>query len=251
MSSSRTAVPAIALLALAALAACDAGMPSEPELAAAASSAAAKRAVAPVCHFDSETSAYVRLELVAPAVAAHRGHGDLAPGEPVPGQLHYILDFGCAPAFVAYAEVEQLTQVAAVYEAGLFHGSAGGEVTGNVTAVDINLIGNRLNTSGCEAADFAGIDFSGPNDIALFQRGGCNFADKALNATMAGAEAVLIFNQGDAPDRLGPITSASVELLTDGTRVVPTVPVAGVSFAAGETLAQPGSTARVAAILTD
>ena len=34
-------------------------------------------------------------------------------------------------------------------------------------------------TSGCEAADFAGLDWSGDNDIALVQRGTCFFGTKA------------------------------------------------------------------------
>ena len=54
-------------------------------------------------------------------------------------------------------------------------------------------------TSGCEPADFAGLDFSGPNDIALVQRGTCNFGVKAANAQAAGAEAVVIMNQGNRP----------------------------------------------------
>ena len=57
----------------------------------------------------------------------------------------------------------------------------------------------RATTSGCEAADFAGLDFSGPDDIALIQRGTCTFAVKAVNAQAAGAEAVIIFNQGNTP----------------------------------------------------
>ena len=61
-------------------------------------------------------------------------------------------------------------------------------------------------TSGCEAADFAGLDFSGPADIALIQRGTCEFGVKAINAQTAGAEAVIIFNQGNTPLREGLIT---------------------------------------------
>jgi Zn-dependent M28 family amino/carboxypeptidase len=77
-----------------------------------------------------------------------------------------------------------------------------------------------------------------PNDIALIQRGTCTFADKALNAQAAGAEAVIIFNQGNTPDREGLIvgTLAPAE---------PSIPVVGASFADGVALAQPGSTAHV------
>ena len=52
--------------------------------------------------------------------------------------------------------------------------------------VDINLAPPRDSTSGCEAADFAGIDWSGDTDIALIQRGTCFFGTKAHNAELAG-----------------------------------------------------------------
>ena len=74
------------------------------------------------------------------------------------------------------AVLHQLTPVDAEYETGTFTGSGSGDVTGNVIPVDINLTPPRLSTSGCEATDFAGLDFSGPNDIALLQRGTCAFA---------------------------------------------------------------------------
>ena len=103
------------------------------------------------------------------------------------------------------AVLRQLTPGPAVeYETGVFTGSGSGTVEGNVIPVDINLIGDRASTSGCEAADFAGLDFSGPNgDIALIQRGTCFFGTKAYYAEQAGAEAVIIFNQGNTPDRAG------------------------------------------------
>lgn len=105
--------------------------------------------------------------------------------------------------------------------------------------VDINLTPPRANTSGCESADFTGLDFSGPNDIALIQRGTCPFADKAINAQAAGAEAVIIFNQGDTPTREDLIVGT-----LGGINVVG-IPVVGASFADGVALAQAGSTARV------
>jgi Zn-dependent M28 family amino/carboxypeptidase len=149
--------------------------------------------------------------------------------------------------FIFPALLEQLTPINAVYETGAFTGSPAGDVTGNVIPVDINLTGTRDTTSGCEASDFAGLDFSGPNDIALIQRGGppapapvCTFAVKAVNAQAAGAEAVIIFNQGNTPDR---------EALIVGTLVPSpapiTIPVVGASFADGVALAQAGSTAHV------
>ncbi len=74
--------------------------------------------------------------------------------------------------FVFPALLQQLTPVNAAYETGTYTGSGNGDVTGNVIPVDINLTPPRDTTSGCEASDFAGLDFSGPNDIALIQRGG-------------------------------------------------------------------------------
>ena len=71
---------------------------------------------------------------------------------------------------------------------------------GNVIAVDLDLGLGNSSTSGCEAADFVGSDWSGPDDIALIQRGACAFGDKAVNANAAGAEAVVIFNQGNTAD---------------------------------------------------
>ena len=86
------------------------------------------------------------------------------------------------------AVLRQLTPVAATYETGVFTGSGSGTVEGRVIPVDINLTPPRASTSGCEAADFAGIDWSGPADIALIQRGTCFFGTKGHNAELAGAE---------------------------------------------------------------
>jgi Zn-dependent M28 family amino/carboxypeptidase len=142
------------------------------------------------------------------------------------------------------AVLRQLTPVQATYETGVFTGSGSGTVQGPVIPVDINLSGDRASSSGCEDADFAGLNFSGPNDIALIQRGTCNFGDKAENAQQAGAEAVIIFNQGNTPDREALIV-ANASTRTDGTTVIHTIPVVGASFADGVALAQPGSTAFV------
>ncbi|MGS0685452.1 M28 family metallopeptidase [Nakamurella sp. GG22] len=138
--------------------------------------------------------------------------------------------------------LEQLTPVSADYPSGAFTGSGSGDVTGNVIPVDLNLTPPYTPvTSGCEAADFAGLNFSGPNDIALVQRGTCNFSVKAANAQAAGAEAVIIFNQGSDPTRTDLIIGTLAPLLLD-------IPVVGASFAQGVALAQPGSTARVNAL---
>jgi aminopeptidase Y len=137
--------------------------------------------------------------------------------------------------YVALPLLQQIAPIAATYESGTFTGTGYGDVTASVTAVDINLVMPRANTSGCEAADFAGFP---AGNIALVQRGTCTFSVKALNAQAAGASAVIIFNQGNTPDR---------EPLIIGTLAPSTaaIPVIGASFADGQALAQPGSSARV------
>ena len=94
--------------------------------------------------------------------------------------------------------------------------------------------------SGCEASDFAGIDWSGPADIALVQRGTCFFGTKAHNAELAGAEAVIIFNQGNTPDREALIVADATSLDPDGSFIEHGIPVVGASFADGVALVAAG-----------
>ncbi len=141
--------------------------------------------------------------------------------------------------FTFPATLDQLTPVAASYPTGAYTGSGSADVTGSVIAVDLALAPPRASSSGCEATDFAGLDFSGAADIALIQRGTCSFAVKAVNAEAAGAEAVVIFNQGNDPTREALIVG------TLGGADVVAIPVVGASFAQGEALAAAGSTARV------
>ncbi|NNF54551.1 MAG: M28 family peptidase [Acidimicrobiales bacterium] len=145
--------------------------------------------------------------------------------------------------FTALGELQQLTPISAAYETGSFSGSGTGEVVGNVIPVDLALGDPANSTSGCEAADFAGLNFSGPNDIALVQRGACFFAVKAVNAEAAGAEAIIIFNQG-TPGRQGPV-SGNAAALPNGSPSNIGIPMVGAPFVAGTTLSQAGSTARV------
>jgi Zn-dependent M28 family amino/carboxypeptidase len=141
--------------------------------------------------------------------------------------------------------VTQLTPDEADYESGAYRGSEPGEITGQVVPVDINVAGDRASTSGCEAEDFAGLDFSGPADIALIQRGTCFFGQKVLNAELAGAEAVIVFNQGDTPDREGLFVGDATSLGPDAGLFDPAFPVVGVGFADGVALSEPGATAFV------
>jgi Zn-dependent M28 family amino/carboxypeptidase len=144
--------------------------------------------------------------------------------------------------FIPPATLQQTAPIAATYETGAFTGSGFGTLTGPVIPVDLALDPPRASTSGCEASDFDGLDFSGPNDIALIQRGTCFFSVKAANAENAGAEAVIIFNQGNTPTRLGLIV-ANASAFPDGSPSNLTVPVVGGSFANGVALSQEGSEA--------
>ena len=144
--------------------------------------------------------------------------------------------------FVPPATLLQTAPVVADYETGAFTGSGFGTLDGTVIPVDLALADPASSTSGCEAADFAGLDFSGPADIALVQRGACFFSVKAVNAEAAGAEAVVIFNQGNSDTRMGLIVG-NASSLPDGSPSNLTVPVVGASYADGVALAQSGSTA--------
>lgn len=139
------------------------------------------------------------------------------------------------------AQLRQLEPTQADYPTGAFLGSGEGEVTGRVLPVGLSLDVPEDSTSACTAADFDGLDFSGTTDIALIQRGGCGYGRKVENAQRAGAEAVVIFNQG-TPDELG---LAPGGLLTDeGEFFFPDVPVVAATYANGVALSQ-GATAYV------
>jgi hypothetical protein len=94
--------------------------------------------------------------------------------------------------------------------------------SGNVTA-SVQPVGGIVlpptptpsSFSGCSAADFAGFT---PGNIALIQRGGCEFEDKVLNAQDAGAAGVIIFNEGQ-PGR----TDLSLSTLGGTVAVIPAV----------------------------
>jgi hypothetical protein len=146
--------------------------------------------------------------------------------------------------------VQQTAPIQADYESGLISGSGSGTVEGVVIPVDLSL-GKELwpadpatTTSACDDSDFAGLDFSGDNDIALVQWGGCYIGTKIKKAVAAGAEAVLIMNQGSGPDRMDqPIADA--RLLANGLPSDIQIPVAGIKFTGGITLAEEGSRARI------
>ena len=197
----------------------------------------------------------VRLEGVMEHLGAFQAIADAHDGtraDQTPGyqaSVDYVVDVLTEAGWSAEVEpftydaadvaLRQLTPTAAEFVAFDAEGTGEGTVLGgNVIPVDINLTGDRANTSGCEAADFAGFP---TGSIALLQRGTCAFGVKATNAAAAGASAVILFNQGNVvpgDDRLGPVNPTLLPTPVD-------IPVVGTSFAAGESLAQPGSTADV------
>lgn len=131
---------------------------------------------------------------------------------------------------LAPSELEQVAPDPEIYVNGTdfdtMEYSGSGDVTAAVEAVDLLLPPVGGSTSGCEAADFTG--FTAGN-IALIQRGTCDFVVKAANAEAAGAVGVIIFNEGNAPDRID---------LLFGTLGAPEVniPVVGTTHALGVAL---------------
>ena len=130
--------------------------------------------------------------------------------------------------------LEQTAPVPTVYTAGTdfttMSYSGPGDVTAGVSAVDINLTGDRASTSGCEPEDFTGF---AAGDIALIQRGTCDFSTKVRNAAAAGAVGVVVFNQGNevpGDDRTGVVNGTLGAELS-------AIPAVGATFALGEALA--------------
>ena len=125
-----------------------------------------------------------------------------------------------APSAVTYVENTDF---------GLITQSDPGDVSANVTAVDLQLGLGNASTSGCEATDFAGFP---AGNIALLQRGTCTFEQKAETAAAAGAVGIVIMNQGNttATDRNN---IPAVTLTANNTSGIP---VLGVTYALGVTL---------------
>ncbi|MDP9864629.1 MULTISPECIES: M28 family metallopeptidase [Streptosporangium] len=121
--------------------------------------------------------------------------------------------------------------------------SGSGNATGTVQGVDLVLPPSPTpsSSSGCEASDFAGFT---PGNIALLQRGTCNFQVKAELAEAAGASGVIIFNEGQPGE--GPNDR---RILLTGTLNAPTthIPVVGTTFAVGNELAAAGTTVTLTA----
>jgi Zn-dependent M28 family amino/carboxypeptidase len=165
--------------------------------------------------------------------------------------------------FVAFeevtpAELEQTEPEAVTYERTtdfeIMSYSGSGEVTAEVTAVDFVLGPDNESTSGCEADDF---DAFPAGNIALIQRGFCTFSEKAFFAQEAGAVGVIVFNQGNTPDRtevlagtLGPDPDITIPALgtsyEQGVEWIETIEADGLTLRMfTETLKTPGTTRNV------
>ncbi len=123
---------------------------------------------------------------------------------------------------LAPGQLSQVTPNAVTYETGTFEYSGNGPVQGVVVPIDVVVpaTAEPSSTSGCEPGDFP----TAPSQpaIALIQRGTCTFQQKVENATAAGYDAAIIFNEGQ-PGR---------DELFIGTLAVPqTIPVVGLSYA--------------------
>jgi Zn-dependent M28 family amino/carboxypeptidase len=112
------------------------------------------------------------------------------------------------------------------YEPGLFGAffsgefgsqafSPSGDVTAPLWAADLKLPSTGGSTSGCQAADYAGMPAGA---VVLVQRGTCPLIDKWLIAQAAGAGAIIFFDEGNTPARSGVLY-----LNVDGVATVPTL----------------------------
>jgi Zn-dependent M28 family amino/carboxypeptidase len=131
---------------------------------------------------------------------------------------------------LAPATVSQVSPTEKAYTVDTFEYSGSGDVTAELQAVRGITIPPPAEPgttpAGCTAADFTGFT---PGNIALIQRGTCDFGLKARNAEAAGAVAVIIFNEGQS-GRTG---------LPAGTLGQPIdIPVVGMTFADGSALYQ-------------
>src|SRR5688572_9472974 len=113
---------------------------------------------------------------------------------------------------------------------GVITQSDPGDVTANVTPVDLQLGLGNTSTSGCDESDWTGFP---AGNIALLQRGFCTFEIKAELAAAHGAVGIVIFNQGDTADpaRQG---IPAVTLTANNTSGIP---VLGTTYALGAQLA--------------
>lgn len=130
---------------------------------------------------------------------------------------------------LADPELSELTPTATDYQTDTVEFSGSGDVSGPLVPTQDILIpppSQPGSTSGCEPSDFVPASATAPQ-VALIQRGTCNFDVKAANAEAAGYDAVIVFNEGQA-GRDGMLVGSLGRPFD--------LPVVGVSFADGAKL---------------
>ena len=191
------------------------------------------------------------LQAIADANPGPDGHASRNSGEPgYRASADYVADAMRAAGYdvtiqpytfdyFAYQGVPELTNTSDgrtytlvdEWNPGAGTGTADAQVQPAGGIVDPPDPNGPTSTSGCTAADFSG--FTAGN-IALVQRGGCNFGEKVLNATAAHAAGVIIFNEGN-PGRTGNLSGSMVD--ADGNPFIAEIPVAFTSWDNGHALA--------------
>lgn len=111
-----------------------------------------------------------------------------------------------------------------------------GDVTGDAVAIDLNLPSTGGSTSGCEPSDFPPTVVG---EIALIQRGTCPYVQKAVNAQDAGAIGLVLFNEGNTPDRMA--VPENIPLGAEGVHI----PGVATTFEIGVDFTDPGTVVRV------
>ncbi|SER34605.1 M28 family metallopeptidase [Microlunatus flavus] len=130
---------------------------------------------------------------------------------------------------LAPATLAQVTPDAEDYPTATFDYSGSGDVTGTVVVPKGTVLpptADPSSVAGCEPGDFPTASATEPQ-VALIQRGGCDFVIKAGNAADAGYDAAIIFNEGQ---------EGRTDLY-NGTLATPsTIPVVEAEFATGDAL---------------
>ncbi|KUL37576.1 M28 family metallopeptidase [Actinoplanes awajinensis] len=130
---------------------------------------------------------------------------------------------------LAPAQLLRVSPAGPAYATTTYDYSASGDITGRVVPALDNVLpptATPSSTAGCSATDFTPASATAP-EIALIQRGGCDFAVKAANAAAAGYDAAIIFNEGQ---------EGRTELFHGTLGGPAAIPVVGLSFADGSAL---------------
>jgi Zn-dependent M28 family amino/carboxypeptidase len=147
------------------------------------------------------------------------------------------------PFFAKLAE-PTVTVGDTAYETDNYQFSGSGEVTGRIVPALDNTIPPTApageTDAGCEPEDFTPASATAP-EIALIQRGFCDFAVKAQNAIDAGYDAVIIFNEGQ---------EGRVELSVGTLGRIFDIPVVGLSYTDGAALTEAARAGEVIATVT-